>query len=128
MLGITDVQVGRIIREDERRRAVVPGRAMESTSVRADFPRDVPDGPELRAATTLRLATELGSRLRSREQAARTVMVTVRTADLHDPAKTRTLPESTRVQPGERGCPGRLRCRDHTNYRVIASKIDSMAR
>ncbi|MCQ1579252.1 DNA polymerase Y family protein [Streptomyces parvus] len=72
------------------RRTVVPAQAVQSTSVRADFPSDVLDGAELRA-TVLRLAAEVAMRLRSRDQAARTVTVSLRTADRRDLVKTRTL-------------------------------------
>ncbi|MGW0704474.1 DNA polymerase Y family protein [Streptomyces sp. NPDC002643] len=73
------------------RRAVVPGGGTRSTSVRADFPVDALDGVEIRAAA-LRLATELGARLRAHDQAARRVTVTLRMADRRELARTRTLP------------------------------------
>ncbi|KNB50287.1 hypothetical protein AC230_22865 [Streptomyces caatingaensis] len=73
------------------RRAVVPGRATETVGVRADFAEDTLDGPRARA-TALRLAAELGARLRSRHQAARSVTVVVRTADRRELSRTRTLP------------------------------------
>lgn len=87
-------QAGRELWERARgidRRTVVPGRGAQSVSVRADFPLDTLDGVEIRAAA-LRLATELGARLRAHDRAARRITVTVRTADRRDLSRTRTLP------------------------------------
>ncbi|MEV4450597.1 DinB/UmuC family translesion DNA polymerase [Streptomyces mirabilis] len=84
---------GRALRERAQgadHRMVVPGRAAETVSARADFAVDVLDGFEVRSAA-LRLAAELGARLRSREQAARSVTVVVRMADRTDLSKARTL-------------------------------------
>ncbi|MGW6454831.1 DNA polymerase Y family protein [Streptomyces sp. NPDC055078] len=88
---------GRALRDRARgidRRAVVAGRATGSVSVRADFTADVLDGWEARA-TASRLATELGTLIRSRRQAARSVTVVVRTADQRDLTRTRRLPANS---------------------------------
>lgn len=85
---------GPALREQARgidRRTVTPGRETASAGLRADFPSDVLDGPQVRA-TALRLTTELAALLRSRGQATRSVTVAVRMADRSELAKTRTLP------------------------------------
>ncbi|MBV1942030.1 hypothetical protein [Streptomyces sp. BV286] len=84
---------GRALQERARgvdHRTVVPGRAAETVSVRADFAVDVLDGFKVRSAA-LRLAAELGARLRAGERAARSVTVVVRMADRTEVSKARTL-------------------------------------
>ncbi|MFD4510827.1 hypothetical protein [Streptomyces sp. NPDC058457] len=66
------------------------GGALRLFSARTDFAVDVLDGFEVRSAAP-RLAADLGARLRSYEQAARSVTVMVRMADRTDPSKARTL-------------------------------------
>ncbi|MFI6341112.1 hypothetical protein [Streptomyces sp. NPDC050535] len=86
-------RAGRALQERARgidRRVVVPGRAAQTLSVRADFARDMLEGWEVRAAA-LRLATELAAGLRSRGQAARSITVVVSMADRRDLSKTRAL-------------------------------------
>jgi DNA polymerase-4 len=73
------------------RRVVVPGRAQQSTGVRADFGTDTLDGAVVRACAA-RLVADLGTRLRTREQAARAVTVAIRMADRAGLTRTRVLP------------------------------------
>ena len=87
----------RLLQERARgidRRTILPGRAPESVRVRADFSRDVLDGPQARAIA-LQLVTDLAARLRTRSQAARTVTVTVRMADQKELSKCRRLPAAS---------------------------------
>ncbi|MET7484511.1 hypothetical protein [Streptomyces sp. NPDC005538] len=84
---------GRALQERAREvdhRKVVPGRAAEMVSVREDFAVDVLDGFEVRSAA-LRLAAELGARMRAGGGAARSVTVVVWMADRAQVSKTCTL-------------------------------------
>ncbi|MET7780544.1 hypothetical protein ABZT28_33235 [Streptomyces sp. NPDC005388] len=88
---------GRALQERARGidyRAIRPGQAAASLRLRADFPRDVLDGPYARAAL-LRLVVDLGALLRSRGQAAKTITVVVGMVDKRDLSRTRSLPSSS---------------------------------
>ncbi|MFW3470219.1 DNA polymerase thumb domain-containing protein [Streptomyces microflavus] len=72
-------RTGRLLHERAKgidRRAVVPSDLPYSTSAQRRFPIDTLDPAAVRAAL-LSLAVELGDRLRNRQQAARTVTLTV---------------------------------------------------
>ncbi|MFE2283952.1 hypothetical protein ACFXDJ_07250 [Streptomyces sp. NPDC059443] len=65
-----------------------------STSARTDFTADTLDGPRLRAEA-LGLAAGLGTRLRGRGEAARSLTVRVRLADRAEVTCTRALPAAS---------------------------------
>ncbi|MGW1886343.1 DinB/UmuC family translesion DNA polymerase [Streptomyces sp. NPDC001970] len=86
-------RAGRELQERARgvdRLSVVAGRAPRSVCVRTDFPVDVLDGRQVRAAS-LRLSAELGALMRSRRQAARSLTVAVRLADRQEISRSRRL-------------------------------------
>lgn len=73
-------------------RPILAGRMPESTSEQHTFERDVID-PDLMRAVVARLTATLGTRLRAREQAARSVALVLRFANGSDLSKSRRLPE-----------------------------------
>ncbi|KUL62808.1 DNA polymerase Y family protein [Streptomyces sp. NRRL S-1521] len=88
-------KAGRLLHQRARGidpRPILAGRMPQSTSAQHTFERDVIDHDLMRAVIS-RLTTTLGTRLRSRGQAATSVTLLLRFAGGSDLSKTRRLPE-----------------------------------
>ncbi|WP_128819342.1 DNA polymerase Y family protein [Streptomyces sp. S063] len=79
-------------------RPVVPGAAPKTMSTGHRFDRDELD-PEQHHRTILRLVQELGARLRTSDEVAQALTLTVTYADRTQTARSRALPEATAHTP-----------------------------
>ncbi len=111
------------------RTPVVPGRPQPALTAEHTFDRDELD-QTVQRATLLHLAHELGSALRTREQVAASLTLTVRYADQATTTRTRRLPEATAHSPALSEAAYRLHTAlglQRARVRGIALRVDQIS-